>query len=73
MMTQRLASPGIAQDLGREDIAVQLLEHQDENDEFQALDRIDEEDQHRTGDRAQEGPKKGIMFVTPSSTASSGA
>ena len=50
---------GIAQDHGADDVAVQLLEHQNEDDEVQALHGIDDQQQQRRGDRADVGTEEG--------------
>ena len=50
---------GAAEDLRPDDVAVKLLENDDEDDEHKALERIDEQDderaRHRADERAEEG------------------
>ena len=50
---------GIAQDLGADDVAVDLLQNDDEHDEDQALLGAHQQDQERTGYCAQERPEEG--------------
>lgn len=50
---------GLAQNFGTEDVAVELLEGNNENDKVEALAGAHEQDQKRAGDRAEEGPKMG--------------
>ena len=63
---------GIAQDLGADDVAVDLLQNDDEHDEDQALLGAHQQDQEGTGRCAQERPKKGIVLVTPTTTPHKG-
>lgn len=59
IITPKAGQPrGLTQNLRRENIAIQLLQNQDKNNEFEALDRIDQENQDRAGNRAQEWPEK---------------
>ena len=50
---------GIAQDLGSDDVAVQLLQHQNKQDEPQCLDGVLDEDEQCGGDGTDEGTKEG--------------
>lgn len=50
---------GIAQDLGADDVAVDLLQNDDEDDEDQALLGAHQQDQEGTGYCAQERPEEG--------------
>ena len=50
---------GLAQNFGTEDVAVELLEGNNENDKVEALAGAHEQDQKRAGDRAEEGTEDG--------------
>ena len=50
---------GLAQNFGAEDVAVELLEGNNENDKVEALAGAHEQDQKRAGDRAEEGTEDG--------------
>ena len=49
----------IAEDFRSDDIAVKLLEGQDEDQEIEGLHRGDQEDQEGAGNRAQKRPEEG--------------
>ena len=48
---------GVPQDLGADDVAVHLLEDDDEDQEDQALPRVGEQQQEGAGDGPEEGPE----------------
>ena len=50
---------GVAQNFGADDVAVHLLENDDEDDEHQALARVGEQQQQSAGDGAEEGAENG--------------
>lgn len=50
---------GVAQDLGADDVAVDLLQNDDEHDEDQALLGAHQQDQERAGRSTQERPEEG--------------
>ena len=52
-------SGGVAQDLRADDVAVQLLEHQNEEHEPEGLDGTLDEDEQGGGDRTDEGAEEG--------------
>ena len=51
---------GVAQDLGSDDVAVQLLQNQHEQHEPQRLDGALDEDEQRGGNGTDEGAEEGI-------------
>ena len=59
---------GVAQDLGADHVSVQLLQHQNEQDEPQRLDGVLNEDQqgggHGTDERAEEGDHICLLYTS---------
>src|SRR5699024_9032764 len=50
---------GVAQNLGADDVAVQLLQDEDESHKPEGLDGVGDEDQQGGGHRADEGTEEG--------------